>query len=116
MIKHFALIFIFGGLGTTLRALIYLGLRFPALPFWFPTLLVNIIGCTVFFLIERNLPLFSDSMVVYLRTGLLAAFTTFSALSYEVVKLLLSGAKLEALVVVFLNVIFGVVVGIWILR
>src|SRR5687767_6374452 len=80
-------------------------------PFPFGTLTVNIIGCfligLVFGLSERGN--ISVGWQMFLVTGILGGFTTFSAFSYETVALLRDGQLSYAIAYIFLSVTIGVV-------
>jgi len=97
-------------MGGVLRYLISVSIqtRFLA-TFPYATLSVNIIGC---FLIGILLGL-SDRMVLsnevklFLSTGLLGGFTTFSAFSAESVALLRVGHTSSALTYIALSLLFG---------
>ncbi len=87
MVVGYLLVFIGGGLGAVLRhgvnraSLTYLGPEFP-----YGTLFVNIVGSLVMGLIAG---LFlvkgggNQELRLFLTTGLLGGFTTFSAFSFE---------------------------------
>jgi CrcB protein len=94
MFKQLILIFLGGGTGSVLRALVA---RWMA-PFSFPfgTLLVNVLGC---FLIGFLYALFgrqllSDQSRLVLAVGFCGGFTTFSTFSNESLHLLRSGQGL----------------------
>ena len=84
--------------------------RFPA-----GTFLVNLIGCLIAGIlsgmVERH-HLFSQDTRLFLFTGLLGGFTTFSAFGVETVFLLRRGETLVALVYVVLS-IGCCLVGLW---
>lgn len=110
-------IFILGGLGANLRYLIGLMAQrfFPYI--WVGTLTANILGALLFFLsfkLAENH--FSQQQLQLFRVGFLGALTTFSAFSYELVELINRGKTLEALLVLTLNILGGVLIGVWIIR
>lgn len=83
----YALVFLGGGIGAALRhgvngaSLAYLGLGFP-----YGTLIINVVGSLLMgvlaelFLIKADL---SQEVRLFLTTGVLGGFTTFSAFSLE---------------------------------
>lgn len=92
MIRDAGLVFVGGGLGSVLRLAVYRAARL-ALPPEFPwgTLAVNAIGGLAAGLIAGWLVTRSagggDSAYLFLITGLLGGFTTFSAFSLDAVLL-----------------------------
>ena len=80
------------------------------LVFPFGTLAVNIIGCFLIGLVygisERGN--MSAEWRLFLATGILGGFTTFSAFSYETVSLLRDGQLWYALAYISFSVIIGV--------
>jgi fluoride exporter len=81
--------------------------KFPA-----STLVVNVLGCLiagVLFGLTEKQNLFSASARLFLFTGLLGGFTTFSAFGLETFALLRRGAISLALMNAFLSVGLGVV-------
>lgn len=87
--------------------------------FPYHTLLVNLlgcffIGCLYSYFTKGNI---SDEWKLFLLTGLLGGFTTFSAFSLEFVQLMKSGANGTALLYVTLSVIGGItltLLGMWV--
>lgn len=108
-------IFLAGGLGANLRWLLSLAAQKFTTKLWMGTLMANLIGCLVFFLVSRYQPT-DREMEIILKTGLLGSLTTFSTFSFEVVSLLKSGRTTEALTVLGLNIFLGIIIGIGILR
>jgi CrcB protein len=81
---------------------------------WFPlgTFLVNVLGCLVAGLLSgavERLGMFSADIRVFLFTGLLGGFTTFSAFGVETVFLLRRGETAVAAGYVVASVVCGVV-------
>lgn len=113
MMKNLALVAAGGGLGASLRyltgiaALRWFGPNFP----W-GTLVVNVVGSFVMGmvaeLIIRRLGVGTD-LRLFLMTGLLGGYTTFSAFSLDAVLLFERGALSAALGYVLLNVIGAIV-------
>jgi fluoride exporter len=84
---NYLLVFIGGGLGSTLRYLVnvicprYLGADFP-----YHTFIINITGSTVMGLIAGYLAFKGDAAAswrLFLMTGILGGYTTFSAFSLD---------------------------------
>lgn len=113
MMKNLVLVAAGGGLGASLRyltgiaALRWFGPNFP----W-GTLVVNVVGSflmgMVAELIIRRLGVGTD-LRLFLMTGLLGGYTTFSAFSLDAVLLFERGALSAALGYVLLNVIGAIV-------
>ncbi|NEM98321.1 fluoride efflux transporter CrcB [Pontibacter burrus] len=85
------------------------------------TLVVNIVGC---FLIGIVFGLFakgtlSDEWRLFLATGVLGGFTTFSAFSGETISLLQGGQYWPAIVYVLASVLLGLLatfIGLWLVK
>ena len=81
------------------------GWRFPL-----STFVVNVLGCLAIGLLaglaERR-DMFSADTRLFLFTGLLGGFTTFSEFSYEGANLLRRGESIIALLYAFLSVVVG---------
>ena len=79
--------------------------------FPYGTLAVNIIGCMliglVFSLADKGS--ISQEWRLYLATGLIGGFTTFSAFSIETLNMLHAGRALSAILYVALSVTLGLV-------
>ncbi len=91
MVERVLLIGLGGGLGsiarylTALAAARWLGLEFP-----YGTLIVNVVGAFLIGLVQElalDSLLVPESMRLFLVTGVLGGFTTYSAFSYETVRL-----------------------------
>lgn len=108
------LIFIGGGIGAVLRFVLSMGaIQFKAPP-WVATSLVNLAGTSLFFLISQS-PI-SVSSSLFMRTGILGALTTFSTFTFDVVSLYKEGQMIQASMCLLLNVVFGIVIGIWLFQ
>lgn len=90
-------------------------------PFPFATLTVNIIGClligVVFGLGAKGG--ITPDWRLFLATGILGGFTTFSAFSYETVHMLQNGQVSSAIAYVLASVLLGLLatfVGIWLVK
>ena len=105
-------IFLGGGFGALLRSSIFLGVSRFGVATWAGTLVVNVIGSLV---LLGLLPFFKElpeNYSAFFRVGMLGALTTFSTLALDVLQLVKSGSYAQALLVVFLNIFFGIVVGV----
>lgn len=97
-----------GGCGALLRYLLGLGavnLNFTALPFG--TLLVNVLGSFLIGYLSWNMLhrwQLSQEIQVVVISGFLGGFTTFSAFSLEVIKMLDEGMSGRALIYVVISV------------
>ena len=111
---HFVAVFIGGGLGSVLRfgvgriSLAAFGPNFPA-----GTLIVNIVGCfllgvVIGWLANRSAGM-DQTVTLFLTTGVLGGFTTFSAFALDAVTLSERGNHLEATGYVLLSVVASVV-------
>jgi len=93
---HYLLVFIGGGLGSTLRHMVnivcqrLLGTNFP-----YHTFIINITGSTIMGLIAGYLAFKGDASQhwrLFLMTGVLGGYTTFSAFSLDAAVLYERGA------------------------
>ncbi len=105
------LVAIGGAIGAAMRYLI--GLLPIKEPFEFPvkTFAVNILGCFFIGLIvalalKPNCQ--SQSLTLFLKTGICGGFTTFSSFALESVDLIKSGNTFIALIYIALSVILGI--------
>lgn len=103
--REIALVAAGGAIGAVLRYTIGLAITARATPgFPWNTLAVNVVGAFLIGLLMA-LPLGSDipgaAWRLFLATGILGGFTTFSALSYESVVLIENGAMLLGLANMF---------------
>jgi CrcB protein len=112
----FLWVFIGGGVGATLR----FGLSRLALTYfsktWSGTLVVNLLGCAIFYFLTRLGMAEDKSGQLLIKVGLLGSLTTFSTFSFEVLTLFKQGNWREGALVILLNVFFGIIIGIGILR
>lgn len=117
-LSSFLLVFLGGGIGSLLRFstyLLFIELKVSRL--WIATLIVNLLGCLMIFLIDKNNYFIGTrSVQLGVKFGLLGGLTTFSTLSYEVVTLLNAGRMKEGLIVLGLNIFTGIMIGVWIFR
>ena len=122
--QHFAAVFIGGGLGSALRygvgrmSLAAFGPNFPA-----STLIVNIAGCFLLgvligWVANRSAGM-DQTVSLFLTTGVLGGFTTFSAFALDAVTLSERGDHLAAMGYVLASVvasIVGLLAGLTLLR
>lgn len=120
---NYLIVFAGAGLGGALRhasnvwALRWFGSNYPV-----STLAVNVIGSFAMGLLAGYLALRGEAPQawrLFLATGVLGGFTTFSAFSLDVVLLYQRGALLQAALYVVLSVtlsVAGLLVGLWIVR
>ena len=109
---NYLLVFIGGGLGSTLRYLVNIvcprlfGDAFP-----YHTFIINITGSTVMGLIAGYLAFKGEAaapLKLFLMTGILGGYTTFSAFSLDAVLLYERGAIGLALLYVVGSVVFSI--------
>src|SRR3979409_1959354 len=120
---NYLLVFIGGGLGSSLRHTInvvsarYLGTAFP-----YHTFIINITGSTVMGLIAGYLAFRGEASQpwrLFLMTGVLGGYTTFSAFSLDAVLLYERGEMGLAALYVAASVslsIAGLLAGLWMVR
>lgn len=77
--------------------------------FPFATFLINITGCFLIGIVIAlsNRGSLTEEWRLFLATGILGGFTTFSAFSYETVSMLRSGESSYAIVYMLLSVLLG---------
>src|ERR687895_2052593 len=116
----YAIVFLGGGIGAALRHGVNLGAaRWLGVGFPFGTLIVNVTGSLVMGLIAGYFAFKSDASQhwrLFLTTGILGGFTTFSAFSLDAALLYERGnlglAALYVLASVLLS-ITGLFLGLW---
>lgn len=98
-----------GGLGSILRYLVGVGCwrLFSGVHFPVATLIVNVLGCLMYGLVVSSLRGEAVLMQLFLLTGIMGGFTTFSAFGYETVMLV----KSDYIGWAILNVVLSVVLG-----
>lgn len=110
--QHICLVALGGALGSIARFKLSGLILHQAANFKFPlgTFTVNILGCLVIGLLaglaERN-GAFSQEWRLFLFTGLLGGFTTFSAFGLETMMLVKQGEWIIALAYISLSIIIG---------
>ena len=111
-VKSYLLVFIGGGLGSTLRHVVNIvcprlfGTNFP-----YHTFIINITGSTIMGLIAGYLAFKGDaaqSWRLFLMTGILGGYTTFSAFSLDAAVLYERGAIGLALLYVLGSVVLSI--------
>lgn len=106
MIKNLLLIFIGGGLGSTMRYGIGYALNkiFP-----YGTLTANVLGCLLIGLFlglfERQI--INQSHILIFAVGFCGGFTTFSSFAAENLKMLQSGHIMMFIAYLFLSILLG---------
>lgn len=116
LIQYIPLVFLGGGIGATLRFLLsVIAVQFTQKA-WAGTLFVNIVGCIALYAGVKYAHFHSREMNFLFKIGLISSLTTFSAFAFEIVDLLKSGSFGEAALVLCLNIFFGILIGIWMLR
>lgn len=106
-IANFILVFLGGGLGSSVRYL--MGLLMKSNPTGFPsaTFMVNITGCLLIGLLYPLLNFENQNLKLFLLIGFLGGYTTFSTFSQETVHMINSGLHLSAFFYLILSNIFG---------
>ena len=110
-LQKFFLVGIGGSLGAALRYLVSrIFLRFElAATFPFATLLVNLVGCFLIGLIASIVPNIENNQLtrLFLLTGIVGGFTTFSAFGMETFDLIQDGSSIAAAGYVAASVVLG---------
>lgn len=120
---NFLIVFLGAGLGGALRhAANELALRWFGSAYPVGTLAVNVIGSFAIGLLAGYFAFRGEAPQIwrlFLATGVLGGFTTFSAFSLDVVLLYQRGAVLQAALYVGLSValsVAGLILGLWLIR
>ena len=109
--KQVLLVFLGGGVGSTLRFLASKWIQNPNTSFPFSTFLVNILGSlfiSILISLASKQQGLSESQTLLLVTGFCGGFTTFSAFTYENVSLIKSGDFLNFSLYTLGSIIFGI--------
>jgi CrcB protein len=113
---NYRIVFVGAGIGGMLRhAANVLGLRLAGEAFPYATLAVNILGSFAMGLVAGTFMLKADlpySLRLFLATGILGGFTTFSAFSLDAVALYERGEPTAAALYVVGSVILSIA-GLW---
>ena len=119
----YAIVFLGGGLGAALRHGINLGAaRWLGAGFPYGTLIVNVTGSLIMGLIAGYFAFKGDASQnwrLFLTTGILGGYTTFSAFSLDAALLYERGAVAMAAIYVVASValsILGLFAGLWLAR
>ncbi|MBR5117793.1 MAG: fluoride efflux transporter CrcB [Muribaculaceae bacterium] len=111
MLKDLLYVGIGGAIGSILRYLVSLAVKYGGTGFPWATFIVNIAGCLVIGLIfgitSRN-PNFSSHLNLLLAVGLCGGFTTFSTFSKECLQLLQTGNHWMCALYIVGSVVIGV--------
>jgi CrcB protein len=109
---NYVLVFVGGGLGSTLRHIVnVVCMRFLGTAFPYHTIIINITGSTVMGLIAGYLAFkgeVAQSWRLFLMTGILGGYTTFSAFSLDAALLYERGEIALALFYVLGSVGFSI--------
>ena len=117
--KQVVLVFLGGGLGSSLRYLVSLYLNPVFSYFYLGTFTVNIIGSLIIGILfgyTSSSGMLSPNQMLLLATGFCGGFTTFSAFSLESQSLLKSGEILFFILYISMSLLFGILAilaGIW---
>jgi len=121
--NHLVIVAIGGGIGAALRHLVNVAsLRLVGASFPWGTLAINILGCFlmgVFIEVLARRFNASNELRLFVATGILGGFTTFSAFSLDFAALWERGAAAPAIAYVFASVIgslAAVFTGLWLAR
>ena len=109
MIKNLIFIFIGGGLGSALRFAFSVLVNEDQIK-WIPTLMVNLIGCTLlglfFGLNEKES--FSNIWYLLLATGFCGGLTTFSTFSLEAFQLFKAHQITQGVIYIVVSIVAGI--------
>jgi fluoride exporter len=117
MLRELTAVLIGGALGSLLRYLTGHYFHYStSSPFPVKTLLVNVAGCLLAGFFAMRLPQVDSTYRLFVLTGFLGAFTTFSTFSLETVALVQNGHVRTAVWNIALSTVAGVVAvlaGMW---
>jgi CrcB protein len=110
-IQKLFLVGVGGSAGAMIRYVfnrLFIVLGFTA-TFPFHTLVVNILGCFLIGLLAPSYPDLEKNQMtrLFLMTGVLGGFTTFSAFSIETIELFKNGSSTLAVTYIFGSIAFG---------
>lgn len=110
MIYKILIIGLGGFIGAISRYLLYITLKpFDMLGVNVSILTINILGCFLLGIANSFFGEKSDSYSLFICTGILGAFTTFSTFSLEAIDLLSDKKYAESLIYISLSVILGII-------
>ncbi|MAN59956.1 MAG: fluoride efflux transporter CrcB [Flavobacteriaceae bacterium] len=120
--KHALLVFLGGGLGSTLRYLLgkYINSQTAILPWG--TFAANILGCFIIGILfgwALKSITFPETTLLFLATGFCGGFTTFSAFAYENQLFLKTGDFTSFFVYTVASILLGllaVIAGMWLVK
>lgn len=109
--KTLLLIFLGGGLGSSLRygiSMLFKKIYTQEIIFPWHTLTINILGCFLLgLLVAYNYKQTNPWLNSFFVIGFCGGFTTFSTFSYEIITLFKSGLTSSALLYLLLSIILG---------
>lgn len=108
------LVMLGGAIGAIMRFLVSVSFSSVQDGFPFATLFANITGCFLlgYLTIICTLPFKNNqSIKLFLGTGLLGSFTTFSTFSYETMELMKSGQSLLVVIYLVLSIVGGLILA-----
>lgn len=121
-LKALLLVFIGGGLGSSLRYLIALLMRPYSSQFPFGTLMANTIGCFLIGLVVsylNRIGVLKESLSLFLVVGFCGGLTTFSSFSLDLFNLIKGAPSFLPLLYFVGNIALGILFllfGLWINR
>lgn len=105
-------VFLGGGIGAVLRFLVSLFAKQRFKNYYWGTFIANILGCFflgfVTFYAAAHSDFFNSKFVLFLTTGVMGGFTTFSTFSLENIEMLQNGKTAESLVYMSLSLALGI--------
>ena len=83
---------------------------------WPGTLFVNVIGSVLIVIIFKKIHQYDQRFINFFVTGFLGGFTTFSSFSLDIFKSVSDGNYQMAIMILFLNITLGIIMGVIIFR